>query len=133
MPVTLPAAATVLQDGQSNELGWDGEPSAYVLSRNSTCRLALQRVRPKDEEAARDAVPAPVPVGHKWLRSHLPRRMSEESTWTQTVFMKVFANIDQYSGRAPLRAWVSRIAREHVHQGIAGGEKGPAGSCATRI
>jgi RNA polymerase sigma-70 factor (ECF subfamily) len=28
----------------------------------------------------------------------------------QTVFMKVFANLDQYQGRVPVEHWVSRIA-----------------------
>ena len=35
--------------------------------------------------------------------------MSDEDL-AQTVFMKVFANLNQYSGRAPLEHWVSRIA-----------------------
>ena len=35
--------------------------------------------------------------------------MSDEDL-AQTVFMKVFANLDQYSGRAPFEHWVSRMA-----------------------
>jgi len=49
------------------------------------------------------------PLVIKVVRSYLPRRMSEEDL-TQTVFMKVFANLGQYSGRAPFEHWVSRIA-----------------------
>lgn len=69
----------------------------------------LARVRGGDQEAAREMFQQLYPLVIKVVRSHLPRRMSEEDL-TQTVFMKVFANLDQYSGRAPLEHWVSRIA-----------------------
>ena len=69
----------------------------------------LERVRQRDEEAARLLFHHLHPLVLKVVRSHLPRRMSEEDL-TQTVFMKIFANLDQYSGRAPLEHWVSRIA-----------------------
>jgi len=69
----------------------------------------LERVRTGDEEAARLLFQHLFPLVIKVVRSHLPRRMSEEDL-TQTVFMKVFANLNQYSGLAPLEHWVSRIA-----------------------
>jgi RNA polymerase sigma-70 factor (ECF subfamily) len=69
----------------------------------------LGQVRAGDEEAARLMFQHLYPLVIKVVRSHLPRRMSEEDL-TQTVFMKVFANLNQYSGRAPLEHWVSRIA-----------------------
>lgn len=69
----------------------------------------LARVRRRDEDAARSLFEHLYPLVIKVVRSHLPRRMSEEDL-TQTVFMKVFANLDQYSGKAPLEHWVSRIA-----------------------
>ncbi|MDB6064455.1 MAG: polymerase, sigma-24 subunit, subfamily [Pedosphaera sp.] len=69
----------------------------------------LDRVRSQDEEAARMLFHHLHPLVLKVVRSHLPRRMSEEDL-TQTVFMKVFANLGQYSGKAPLEHWVSRIA-----------------------
>jgi RNA polymerase sigma factor (sigma-70 family) len=69
----------------------------------------LERVRAGDEEAARLLFQHLFPLVTKVVRSHLPRRMSEEDL-TQTVFMKVFANLNQYSGRAPVEHWVSRIA-----------------------
>ena len=69
----------------------------------------LERVRGRDEDAARALFHHLYPLVIKVVRSHLPRRMSEEDL-TQTVFMKVFANLDQYSGKAPLEHWVSRIA-----------------------
>jgi len=45
----------------------------------------------------------------KIVRSHLPRRVDEEDL-AQTVFAKVFAHVDQYSGRVPFEHWVSRVA-----------------------
>ena len=49
------------------------------------------------------------PLVIKIVRSHLPKRTSDEDL-VQTVFMKIFAKLDQYSGRAPFEHWVSRIA-----------------------
>jgi RNA polymerase sigma-70 factor (ECF subfamily) len=45
----------------------------------------------------------------KIVRSHLPRRSSEEDL-CQVVFIKVLSNIAQYSGKVPIEHWVSRIA-----------------------
>src|SRR5580693_8893877 len=69
----------------------------------------LERMRGRDEDAARMLFEHLYPLVIKIVRSHLPRRMSEEDL-TQTVFMKVFANLEQYSGKAPFEHWVSRIA-----------------------
>jgi RNA polymerase sigma-70 factor (ECF subfamily) len=49
------------------------------------------------------------PLVLKLVRAYLPRRASEEDL-VQTVFMKVFANLNQYSGQVPVEHWVSRIA-----------------------
>ncbi|HZV33044.1 MAG TPA: sigma-70 family RNA polymerase sigma factor [Verrucomicrobiae bacterium] len=69
----------------------------------------LERVRKGDEDAARQLFHHLYPLVIKVVRSHLPRRMDEEDL-IQTVYMKVFANLNQYSGLAPLEHWVSRIA-----------------------
>lgn len=69
----------------------------------------LRRVRRRDEEAARELLYHLSPLVLKLVRSHRPRRTSEEDL-VQIVFMKVFAHLDQYSGRVPLEHWVSRIA-----------------------
>lgn len=69
----------------------------------------LERVRQGDNEAARLLFEHLQPLVFKVVRSHLPKRMSDEDL-AQTVFMKVFANLGQYSGRAPFEHWVSRIA-----------------------
>ena len=69
----------------------------------------VKRVRQGDEDAARLLLNHLYPQVIKLVRAHLPRRTSEEDL-AQTVFMKVFAKLDQYSGRTPLEHWVSRIA-----------------------
>jgi RNA polymerase sigma-70 factor (ECF subfamily) len=69
----------------------------------------LEGIRRRDDDAARMLFQHLYPLVMKIVRSHLPRRMSEEDL-TQTVFMKVFANLDQFSGAVPIEHWVSRIA-----------------------
>jgi RNA polymerase sigma-70 factor (ECF subfamily) len=44
----------------------------------------------------------------KLVRSHLPRRSSEEDL-CQVVFIKILSNISQYSGKVPIEHWISRI------------------------
>jgi RNA polymerase sigma-70 factor (ECF subfamily) len=69
----------------------------------------LERVRQRDEEAARSLVRELFPLVMKIVRSHLPRRVDEEDL-AQTIFAKMFAHIDQYSGAVPFEHWVSRVA-----------------------
>ena len=69
----------------------------------------VRRVRQQDQEAAHWLMDRLYPLVLKVVRAHLPQRTSEEDL-VQTVFMKVFANLDQYQGRVPVEHWVSRIA-----------------------
>jgi RNA polymerase sigma-70 factor, ECF subfamily len=69
----------------------------------------LARVRQRDEDAARLLFQHLYPLVIKLVRSHLPRRTSEEDL-AQTVYMKIFAKLDQFSGTVPFEHWVSRIA-----------------------
>jgi RNA polymerase sigma-70 factor (ECF subfamily) len=69
----------------------------------------LQRVRQRDEDAARALFRHLYPLVARLVRSHLPRRTSPEDL-VQTVFMKIFASLDSFSGTVPLEHWVSRIA-----------------------
>jgi len=69
----------------------------------------LAGVRRQDEQAAADFVRELYPLVLKLVRSHLPRRSSEEDL-CQVVFIKVLSNIAQYSGKVPVEHWVSRIA-----------------------
>lgn len=68
-----------------------------------------RRAREGDEAAACLFVEQLHPMVLRLVRSNLPRRMDEEDL-VQTVFMKVFSKLDQYSGLVPLEHWVSRIA-----------------------
>jgi RNA polymerase sigma-70 factor (ECF subfamily) len=68
----------------------------------------VERVRQRDEEAARLLMNHLYPQVIKLVRAYLPRRTSEEDL-AQSVFMKIFARLDQYSGHVPLEHWVSRI------------------------
>ena len=69
----------------------------------------VRSVQQGDEAAARALFNHLFPLVIKIVRAHLPRRTSEEDL-VQTVFMKLFAKLDQFSGRVPLEHWVSRIA-----------------------
>lgn len=71
--------------------------------------VCLERVRQRDEDAARVLVEHLYPLVIKIVRSHLPRRTAEEDL-AQTVFMRIFANLAQYRGVVPFEHWVSRIA-----------------------
>jgi RNA polymerase sigma-70 factor (ECF subfamily) len=69
----------------------------------------VERVRQRDEDAARALFRHLYPLVARLVRSHLPRRTSLEDL-VQTVFMRIFANLDRFSGAVPLEHWVSRIA-----------------------
>lgn len=69
----------------------------------------VARVGAGDEESARALLVHLTPLVMKIVRSHLPRRTSEEDL-VQSVFVKVFTKLDQFSGAVPLEHWVARIA-----------------------
>jgi RNA polymerase sigma factor (sigma-70 family) len=69
----------------------------------------LQRVRQKDQAAARELVEHLYPLVIRIVRSHLPRRVAEEDL-TQEIFLKMFTRLEQYQGAVPFPHWVSRIA-----------------------
>src|SRR5437868_10615120 len=62
-----------------------------------------------DDEAARQLVRRLYPLVAKMVRSHRPRRTSEEDL-CQMIFIKVFQKLSQFSGKVPLEHWVSRVA-----------------------
>jgi len=68
----------------------------------------VERARQRDEEAARALFRHLYPLVVRLVWSHLPRRTSQEDL-VQIVFMKIFANLDHFSGAVPLEHWVSRI------------------------
>ena len=69
----------------------------------------VKRARLRDEESARALFRHLYPLVARLVHSHLPRRTSAEDL-VQTVFMKMFASLDSFSGTVPLEHWVSRIA-----------------------
>ena len=69
----------------------------------------IEGLRRQEERAASDFVRELYPLVLKIVRSHLPRRASEEDL-CQIVFIKILSNIGQYSGKVPVEHWVSRIA-----------------------
>src|SRR5260370_21731213 len=62
-----------------------------------------------NNEAAGELVRRLYPLVAKMVRSHRPRRTSEEDL-CQMIFIKVFQKLSQFSGKVPLEHWVSRIA-----------------------
>src|SRR3982751_5818842 len=69
----------------------------------------LDRVRQRDQGAARELVDHLYPLVIRIVRAHLPRRVSEEDL-AQDVFLKMFTRLEQYQGAVPFTHWVSRIA-----------------------
>jgi RNA polymerase sigma-70 factor (ECF subfamily) len=69
----------------------------------------LERVRERDQAAARELVEHLYPLVIRIVRSHLPRRVAEEDL-AQEVFLKMFSRLEQYQGAVPFPHWVSRIA-----------------------
>jgi RNA polymerase sigma factor (sigma-70 family) len=69
----------------------------------------LDRVRKRDQTAARELVEHLHPLVIRIVRAHLPRRVAEEDL-AQEIFLKMFTRIDQYQGAVPFTHWVSRIA-----------------------
>jgi len=69
----------------------------------------LERVRARDQLAARQLVEHLHPMVVRIVRSRLPRRVAEEDL-TQEIFLKMFTRLEQYQGNVPFPHWVSRIA-----------------------
>jgi RNA polymerase sigma-70 factor (ECF subfamily) len=69
----------------------------------------VQAALQQDDEAARELVRRLYPLVAKIVRSHRPRRTSEEDL-CQMIFIKIFQKLSQFSGKVPLEHWVSRIA-----------------------
>src|SRR5437899_7807730 len=69
----------------------------------------VQAALQHDDEAARELVRRLYPLVAKMVRSHRPRRTSEEDL-CQMIFIKIFQKLSQFSSKVPLEHWVSRIA-----------------------
>ena len=69
----------------------------------------VQAALAHDDDAARELVRHLYPLVAKIVRAHRPRRTSEEDL-CQMIFIKMFHNLNRFSGQVPLEHWVSRIA-----------------------
>lgn len=76
---------------------------------DSDAGALVQAALAHDDEAARALVRQLYPLVLKVVRSHRARRTAEEDL-CQMIFIKVFQNLSQFSGKVPLEHWVSRIA-----------------------
>ncbi len=72
-------------------------------------RALVDRARGGDDDAARELIRQLYPLVAKIVRGYRPRRTAEEDL-AQMIFVKVFQNLAQYSGKVPISHWVSRIA-----------------------
>jgi len=72
-------------------------------------QACVERAKQRDETAARELMQQLYPLVLKLVRGHLPRRTGEEDL-CQMIFIKIFQNLEQYSGKVPVEHWVSRIA-----------------------
>jgi RNA polymerase sigma-70 factor (ECF subfamily) len=82
-----------------------------LLMAEETFDLAgcLDRVRQRDQAAARELVDHLYPLVIRIVRAHRPRRVAEEDL-AQDVFLKMFTRLEQFQGNVPFTHWVSRIA-----------------------
>jgi RNA polymerase sigma-70 factor (ECF subfamily) len=72
-------------------------------------RELVAAVLRQDEDAARELVRSLYPLVAKLVRAHRPARSAEEDL-CQMIFIKILQKLPQFSGKAPLEHWVSRIA-----------------------
>ncbi|HEY0968893.1 MAG TPA: RNA polymerase sigma factor [Opitutaceae bacterium] len=80
-----------------------GDPETFDLA------ACLERVRGRNQVAARELVEHLHPMVIRIVRARLPRRVAEEDL-SQEIFLKMFTRLDQYHGAVPFSHWVSRIA-----------------------
>jgi RNA polymerase sigma-70 factor (ECF subfamily) len=79
------------------------------MSNEPIARELVERALQQDEGAARELVRLLYPLVLRIVRSHRPQRAAEEDL-CQMIFIKLFQNLGQFSGKVPLEHWVSRIA-----------------------
>src|SRR5437660_10951794 len=72
-------------------------------------RALVDRARNGDDEAARELIRQLYPMVARIVRGYRPRRAAAEDL-TQMIFIKVFQNLVQYSGKIPTSTWAWRTA-----------------------
>jgi len=79
------------------------------MDHDEHARALVDRARSGDDNAARELIRQLYPLVAKIVRGYRPRRAAEEDL-AQMIFVKIFQNLAQYSGKVPISHWVSRIA-----------------------
>jgi RNA polymerase sigma-70 factor, ECF subfamily len=79
------------------------------MSNEPIAPALVQRALQQDEDAARELVQRLYPLVLRMVRAHRPQRAAEEDL-CQMIFIKLFQNLAQFSGKVPLEHWVSRVA-----------------------
>lgn len=111
---TLPQFGSLRSVGRASPRAVSGRsvtrmnsPKASATT-NGRLDACIHDVQQGDEDAARELMDHLYPLVLKLVRAYLPRRTSEEDL-VQTVFMKIFSRLDQYSHAVPIEHWVSRV------------------------
>lgn len=68
-----------------------------------------ERVRTRDESAAKALVEHLYPLVAKLVQAHLPRN-DDPRDLVREVFLKVFTRLEQFRGSVPFEHWISRVA-----------------------
>lgn len=84
-------------------------PQMADVSSETEIHAYVQGSLQGDENAARELFRFLHPLVARVVRARLPKRESEEDL-IQTVFIRIFSNLKQYSGKVPIEHWASRIA-----------------------
>jgi RNA polymerase sigma-70 factor (ECF subfamily) len=79
------------------------------MAAHEVSRELVAAVLQQDDDAAREMVRSLYPLVAKLVRAHRPSRSAEEDL-CQMIFIKIMQKLPQFSGKAPLEHWVSRIA-----------------------
>ncbi|MEY2519741.1 MAG: hypothetical protein QOF24_1500 [Verrucomicrobiota bacterium] len=79
------------------------------MAADGVSRELVAAVLQQDDEAARELVRRLYPLVAKLVCAHRPARSAEEDL-CQMIFIKVMQKLSQFSWKAPLEHWVSRIA-----------------------
>lgn len=92
------------------DVGNAGAPPLPKESRDEAPNLGvlIAQTQAGNEEAARLLLNQLYPLVLKLVRAYRSRRTAEEDL-CQIVFLQIFRNLKQFSGKVPLEHWVSRI------------------------
>ena len=96
---------------------------------DENARVLVDRARSGDDNAARELIRQLYPLVAKIVRGYRPRRTAEEDL-AQMIFIKVFQNLTQYSGKVPISLGFAHRC-QYLPQSVDGG-KSAAGIASRR-